>query len=141
MAHIAFFQPLLDETMTLLSEARNYVIEKSEIDAKLLPIDQGLTASAESMRIVARLTQVMAWVLTQRAISNQEITEAEALSPQRRLGGQELCGVDTSAQDGHLPSDLRSLLNRSYRLYQRVARLDSQAERRIRRKETAVLSG
>lgn len=141
MTNIAFFKPLMDETMSLLIEARYYVSEKASKEAKQLPVDKGLTASMESMRVVSRLTQVMAWILTQRAVVSGEITSEEALTAERRLGGQDICLIDTASYDEALPKELRHLLQRSFALYQRVARMDQMAEKRAQNKFAPSLSG
>ncbi len=130
---IAFFDRTMNEAMGLLSEARRYLVENAETERKRMPTDRGLQASLETMRLVARLTQVMAWLLTHRAVHAGELTLAEAMRPDRRLGGRELCLSAEGDSDPTLPQELRSILERSHALYERIARLDDQSAERVDR--------
>ena len=78
---------------------------------------------------MARLSQVMAWLLVRRAVTAGEIAEVDAVGEDYRLGGHEVCLDSAMHADQNLPPKVRSLLDRSYRLYQRVARLDELAAR------------
>jgi regulator of CtrA degradation len=131
LGHIAFFDRTMNETIGLLSESRRYLVEVAETDRIRLPTDRGLLASLEAMRLVARLTQVMAWLLTHRAVHAGEITLTEAMRPDRRLGGRELCLNDSGDGDPLLSEELRGLLKRSHALYERIARLDELSAERV----------
>jgi regulator of CtrA degradation len=76
------------------------------------------------MRLTARLTQIMAWLLLQRAINDGEVERASAAAEENRLGARSACLVHDEAALAILPPALQSLLERSHRLYVRVARLD-----------------
>jgi regulator of CtrA degradation len=128
---IAFFDRTMNEAIGLLGEARRYLVEKAEKERKVLPTERGLQASLETMRLVARLTQVMAWLLTHRAVHAGEMSLAEAMRPDRRLGGRELCLNTDGDNDPALPKELRSILDRSHALYERIARLDDQSAERV----------
>lgn len=129
MATVEFFDRTMIETMALLAESRRYLIDRAETETKARPVDQGLVSSMETMRLVARLTQVLAWLLTHRAVHAGEMSLWEATRPERRLGGHSLCNTDTGFEDSGLPDELRRLLQRSLSLYQRIARLDEQVAR------------
>jgi regulator of CtrA degradation len=127
MATIEFFDRTMLEAMSLLAEARRYLTDRAESDSQSMGLEQGLANSMETMRLVARLTQVLAWLLTHRAVHAGEISLSEATDPERRLGGRDLCSRDSSDAAKALPGELQSLLARSHSLYLRVARLDDQA--------------
>jgi regulator of CtrA degradation len=129
-ATVEFFDRTMMEAMALLAETRRYLIDRSEGERKGMPVEQGLAASMESMRLVARLTQVLAWLLTHRAVHAGEMNLIEATRPDRRLGGRELCLNTQGDDDPVMPDELRTLLARSLALYQRIARLDEQAAQR-----------
>src|SRR4029450_4207968 len=116
--------------MSLWPQTRRYLIDRSETERKGVPVEQGLAASMESMRLVARLTQVLAWLLTHRAVHAGEMDLIEATRPDRRLGGRELCLNTQGDEDPAMPEELRNLLARSLSLYRRIARLDEQAAQR-----------
>jgi regulator of CtrA degradation len=129
MATVEFFDRTMMETMALLAESRRYLIDRAETENKTRPVDQGLISSMETMRLVARLTQVLAWLLTHRAVHAGELTLWEATRPDRRLGGHTLCSRSNGEDDPKLPEELRRLLQRSLSLYQRISRLDQQTAR------------
>src|SRR4030095_17012057 len=72
-ATVEFFDRTMMEAMALLAETRRYLIDRSETERKGMPVEYGLAASMESMRLVARLTQVLAWLLTHRAVHAGEM--------------------------------------------------------------------
>ena len=78
------------------------------------------------MRVTSRLTQVMAWLMMQRAVQEGEITADEAVSEANRLSGYDVCMDVSFADDTSLPRGLKSLLNRSYGLYLRIFHLEEQ---------------
>ncbi|TQV82337.1 DUF1465 family protein [Denitrobaculum tricleocarpae] len=111
--------------MTLMREARDYLTHHDRAErAKMTPEAQ-LWASSETMRLTARLTQIMAWLLIQKAVHAGEISRADAASAEHRLSGQEVCDTNGCLDEVVLQPKLVELLDRSHRLYQRVARLDS----------------
>lgn len=128
---IAFFDRMMNETVSLLGESRRYLVEAAEAERARLPTDRGLVASVEAMRLVARLTQVMAWLLTHRAVHAGEMTLAEAMRPDRRLGGRELCLSLEGDNDPLLSAELKRLLRLSHALYERIARLDELSAGRL----------
>jgi regulator of CtrA degradation len=127
--HTAFFGRTYDETMTLLVEARNYVIVG---ELRHLPVTKPtdrLILCCETMRLTARLTHVMAWLLAQKAVHAGEITLAEAAAEPFVLGGRTTC-LDENPGVAALGDEwLLTLLDRSRRLYIRVARLDEMVRR------------
>ena len=127
----AFFDRTYDETMGLLIEARNYVAYTEMRDTAGRGSSVRLKASYQSMRVTSRLTQVMAWLLALKAVHVGELTTDDVLSEQFAISGQRVCGDLTGADDEELPSGLRSLLDRSYRLYMRAVRLEDQYRRSV----------
>src|SRR5262249_31497053 len=90
-ADTRFLERIYDEAKALLIEARDYVQMLGPVDrAAMAPIDN-LRCISEGLRLTTRLTEVMAWSLTQKAVQAGEITRDEAVLPNRRLGGQEIC--------------------------------------------------
>lgn len=121
----AFFNRTYEETLALLEEARFYVADGAPAEAAALPAEARLRFARESMRVTSRLTQVMAWLLAQKAVHAGEISHAEAADPDYALAGQSVCAAADPALARGLPAHLRSLLDRSHALYTRVARLDA----------------
>lgn len=132
MEHPTFFNGPYDETMALLIEARNYIAYHDAVSHRALPPHVRLQISYESMRVTSRLTQVMAWLLAQKAVHAGEMTAEQAASDDFALSGGEVCTDPAGPENEDLPSGLRSLLERSHRLYMRVERLDERARMIVR---------
>lgn len=131
IASATFFNGTYDETMALLIEARNYIAYHESGDHRKLAPHVRLQISYESMRVTSRLTQVMAWLLAQKAVHAGEISQEVAASEEFALSGGEICSDPSGPDNEDLPSGLRSLLERSHRLYMRVHRLDEQFRVRV----------
>ena len=109
------------EAMVLADEARSYFDSGGRDDRLALdPLDR-VGFSCESLKVTTRLMHVIAWLLTQRAVRAGEISAAQALSPDRRLG-------EGPATDHLLvrnfPDSARTLIQQSEELFDRVRRLD-----------------
>ena len=98
--------------------------------ALLSPLDR-LRLCCETMRLTARLTEIMAWLLAQRAVHAGEMSQEEALGQHRALAELKVCIDELDAVDTAMPRGLVSLLERSRALYIRVARLDELARRQL----------
>lgn len=128
-----FFNGPYDETMALLIETRNYLTYHDATDHRKLPPHVRLQVSYESMRVTSRLTQVMAWLLAQKAVHAGEMTMEQAAGDDFCLSGGEICSDPSGPENEELPSGLRSLLSRSHGLYTRVSRLDDMVKRQVAR--------
>jgi len=124
-----FFSRTFDETLALLVEARNYVDGGGRADSADLPLGDRLRFALESMRVTSRLSQVMAWLLTQKAVHAGEIPRTETAKSEHRLSGRSICLDDRAELSAGLPPRLCELLDQSHRLYVRVARLDEMVRR------------
>ncbi len=131
MPQPAFFRRTYDETMTLMVEARNYLAFAERRERERVGGMIGLRMSCEAMRVTSRLTQVMAWLMLQRAVHEGEVEAEEALRDECRLSGADVCLDESFSGDETLPNHLRSLMDRSYRLYVRVARLEEMLVQRV----------
>ena len=111
--------------------ARSYLKVLEPIDRRSLPVPERLRLCSETMRMTARLTQIMAWLLSQRAVHAGEMSRAEALSDQQVLTEVDVCMARDDQDWRGLPKRLVALLDKSHRLYIRVARLDELARRTV----------
>jgi regulator of CtrA degradation len=129
-APTAFFNKTYDETLGLLTEMRDYVAHGEARDrAGLTAIDSARLCCA-SLRVTARLTQVMAWLLSQKAVHAGEMSTGELVARNDRLAAIAVCMEREADGDvASLPRYFRSLLDRSHHLYVRVARLDDMVRR------------
>lgn len=127
----AFLDKTYDEAFALLIEARNYVAYEEPADRAALGDGERLMVSLETMRLTTRVTEIMAWLLHQKAVVAGEISREEAMAADRRLGRPDICLPETRTAMG-LPHRLTELMARSRQLYVRVARLDEIMERDTR---------
>ncbi len=116
---------LYTEAMLLADEARSYFDRNGRIERDLLPAMARVGFSCESLRVTTRLMHVIAWLLTQRAVSAGEISAAQAVAPERRLG---LCQPSDPAIVATLPDNARSLIAASEELHARVLWFDERLD-------------
>jgi regulator of CtrA degradation len=121
-----FFGRTYDETMGLLLSARHYVANVQPSESFQTDPDERLQMNCEAMRLTTRLAQIMAWLLAQKAVAAGEITREEVRAEKFRLGAHDLCLADTDARVARSSQKLGDLMGQSRRLFERVARLDSQ---------------
>lgn len=123
-----FLGDLYHEAMSLLVEVRDHMADRRSKgdDGNLEPAGR-LEIRSEAFRVTTRLSQVMAWLLMQKAVHAGEMNQRDAMSTHNRLSGH------PASPENHIPSgeilspDLRRLRKRSNDLYARVARLDEMA--------------
>jgi regulator of CtrA degradation len=120
-----YFRGTYDEAFDLLVEARDYVQNDMAAFRYAENPPDPLAMTQETMRLTSRLTQVMAWLLAERAMYEGEIDEDEFVKDKYRLEGHAVClrrVLDEMEEE--LPDGLNDLMERSYSLYRRIMRLD-----------------
>lgn len=113
-----------DETMDLLQEAKHYHANVIKRQVRhLVPLTQ-LEITKESLRVTSRLSHTMAWLISEKAILNHELTRDEFIELTPPLSEEFTCvnTHDTTIKD--FPNGLTSLLNRSLDLFMRATRLE-----------------
>ena len=109
------------EAMVLADEARSYFDMSGRADRDSLePIDR-VGFSCESLKVTTRLMHVIAWLLTQRAVTAGELSRAQAGESERRLGPAPLSDEPLLPR---LPPAAVELIRATEELYERVRRLD-----------------
>jgi regulator of CtrA degradation len=109
------------EAMVLADEARAYFDSSGRDDRLALDPRLRIGFACESLKVTTRLMQVVAWLMTQRAVAAGELSRAHAGRAERRLG-------EAPASDDELlprlPDAALLLIRSSQDLYERVRRLD-----------------
>jgi regulator of CtrA degradation len=112
------------EAMVLADEARAYFDSSGRDDRLALDPRVRIGFACESLKVTTRLMQVVAWLMTQRAVSAGELSRAHAGSAERRLG-------DAPESEAELlpllPEAAVALIRSSQDLYDRVRRMDEGA--------------
>jgi regulator of CtrA degradation len=127
----AFFDRTYDEAMALLVDARDYLERRERQDRNALAAPGRLRMSCETLRLTARITQMMAWLLAQKAVHAGEISTLELVERYEALADIAVCMDEVEVEAAGLPPRLALLLDRSRKLYHRVARLDEMVRRRV----------
>lgn len=129
-AESIFFKRTFDDVVALLLEVRAYFERAEPALAPGLTTEERLEISAESLRITARLAQITAWMLAQRAVAAGEIT-AEQAGPSFSLPDEPVWMAASELQMLRLPERMLDLLERSRLLYVRVRNLDQMIQRSL----------
>lgn len=127
-AQIAQFRnPAYHEALDLLSEAHTYISYRQALDESKMDARQRLLMSYETMRLTARLTQIMAWLMMERAVQKGEMGRDEAgFDPAIEVSADVLALDEREAEESLLPRGLQYLMEKSHVLYTRIQRLEEQ---------------
>jgi regulator of CtrA degradation len=118
------FKTLFREGMALVEETAAYLDGPGRQESRALNRQNALAYASESMRLTTRLMQLTSWLLLQRAVNEGELSREDAerehsrvkVSPQDIASAPEMFVL--------LPIALRTLVERSLRLQERILRLD-----------------
>lgn len=119
------FDRTYDETLSLLIEARDYLAQNQALAQERGSVAHRLVYAHETLRLTARLSQVVAWVPAQRAIHAGEIAPNEVRAEDHRRAAREFCLADDTKATAMLPPYLQSLSKWAAGLYRRIGRLDA----------------
>lgn len=133
--HMDDSDPMLDEfdrrlidrlyvdAMVLADEARGYFDDRADEHRAVLGRVARVEFACESLKVTTRLMHVIAWLLTQRAILNGELSVVARESEHHQLGP----AADTPAEIAEaFCEEMTMLIANSEELYDRVARLEKQ---------------
>jgi len=109
------------EAMLLADEARGYFDSAGRDDRLALDPRTRIGFACESLKVTTRLMQVIAWLMTQRAIAAGELARSEANSAGRRLGH---APESDEALLPILPDAAVALIRSSRDLFDRIRRID-----------------
>ena len=135
-ARSALFDRTFQDGMALVEDTAAYLDGAGRQEARLLARGAALAYANLSMRLTTQLMQVASWLLVQRAVREGDMAAAEACDARYRLStpeaGDLIAEVESDAATitadeaggPGLPMGLLGLLDRSRRLYERVAHLD-----------------
>lgn len=112
------------EAMVLADEARAYFDSSGRDDRLALDPRLRIGFACESLKVTTRLMQVVAWLMTQRAVTVGELSRAEGARAERRLGDAPESDAEVLPR---LPEAALALIRSSQELYERVRRIDEGA--------------
>ena len=118
------FEKTFKEGMGLVEETANYLDGDGRTDSRTLDRTGAIAYATESMRLTTRLMQMASWLLLQRALGSGELTHSEASREKHRINLGEI-GRGAEVKGGEMmPDGLKSLIERSLRLLERIKTLD-----------------
>ena len=115
------FDRLFKEGMALVEEAASYLDGPGREESRDLDRNAALTYAAESMAVTTRLMQTASWLVVQRAVRENDMSVEEAGEKKFRLGEP---NAKRRRDLTDQPEALKSLVERSFAIYERVWRLD-----------------
>jgi regulator of CtrA degradation len=115
------FDRLFRDGMSLVEQAAAYLDGPGRNESRKLSRELALVYAAESMEVTTRLMQSASWLVVQRAVRERDMTVEEAGDEKYRISAPTSPHLIDEAA---LPADLRTLVQRSRSLYERVWRLD-----------------
>lgn len=118
------FRKLFREGMDLVEETAAYLDGPGRDDAKRLGRSGALGYAAESMSLTTRLMQAASWLLTQRAVGEDEMKPEDVAHEKYRLPELKTSAITWPAGDDPCPTRLQDLVERSLTLYERLQRMD-----------------
>lgn len=131
---VSFIETRLKGAHTLLHNTHEYVKWQAPLDVEEMDSEVVYKISAEALRVTVRLTQIIAWLMLQKAVLEGELTQKEFLSEEFHVLRGKQCRSRGAELDKDIPPRLRELLKESRELYIRVLRLDKVAREHMKSK-------
>lgn len=117
--NVVFLPRIYDEAMMLLAESHHYFEHEGAVQQRLMGERTRAMFISEMSRVTLRLSCSMAWLLSQRAT----LEHGEFLDHQP-LECRDICMHQHIEAESMLPLSMREILDKTYELYVRIARLD-----------------
>lgn len=135
------FRMLFREGMALVESAADYLDGGGRSESKQLSRAASILYASESMRLTTRLMQIASWLLLQRAVSEGEMSQTQAVEEKSKVSLDTLMPANDDPSFEELPRGLLDLIEQSLSLQRRVRRWDQLLARRQApaRSENAVL--
>jgi regulator of CtrA degradation len=124
LAASGHFDQVFKDGMALVERTAAYLDGTGRKEAKALSAGLGVVYATESMRLTTRLLEIAAWLLVRRSLKEGEISAEDARVKRRCIK------LGTIGRPSHvkgfaeLPQTLRSLIEESFVLNDRIVHLD-----------------
>jgi regulator of CtrA degradation len=122
------FDAIFKEGMGLVEKTASYLDGQGRKEARALRGPVAVLYATESMRLTTRLLELASWLMIRRALKEGEITATEARTKRDRVK------LKAPGRPAHikgyadLPQGLRSLIEASYSLNDRIFQIDRAIE-------------
>ncbi|WP_135076980.1 DUF1465 family protein [Terasakiella sp. SH-1] len=121
---VFWLEKTFDETLSLLIEAEQYHAYCFQQQVSHLVPDERLTLTKESLRVTSRLSHMVSWLMSEKAILNHEITRQDFLDLNPPLADETICTEPACDNIKCCPQALQSLRKRSWELFMRASRIE-----------------
>lgn len=118
------FREMFREGMALVEETAGYLDGDGRTESRSLSRAATLAYSTESMRLTTRLMQIASWLLMQRAVNEGEMSTEQARSEKNKVRLDFQPPVMSGPLWNELPATLRSIIERTDRLHERIVHMD-----------------
>ncbi len=122
------FETIFRQGMALVERTAAYLDGEGRKEAKALPSHLTVVYANESMRLTTRLLDLASWLLIRRGLRTGEMSVADADRKRQRIKLRPLGRPSHVKQFDELPANLRSLIEESFELNDRVMRIDTAIE-------------
>lgn len=118
------FKALFSEGMAMVEQTAAYLDGEGRRESRELQRSAALAYASESMRLTTRLMQITSWLLLQRAVNEGELSRHEAEAEHRKVRLNADANPSSPEMMALLPLRLTELIQQSFRLQARIAKLD-----------------
>jgi len=118
------FDAIFKEGMGLVERTATYLDGQGRKEARALRGPVAVLYATESMRLTTRLLELASWLMIRRALKEGEITPAEARTKRERVKLRAPGRPAHVKGFAELPQGLRTLIETSYALNDRIFQLD-----------------
>jgi regulator of CtrA degradation len=118
------FKALFSEGMAMVEATASYLDGEGRKESRDLQRSAALAYATESMRLTTRLMQITSWLLLQRAVNEGELSRQEAEAEHRKVRLNADANPSSPEMMALLPLRLTELIQQSFRLQARIAKLD-----------------
>src|SRR5258708_16368718 len=99
MTALVYLDAIYDEALALLEEVRDYLVHGDVLDRESLTPCESLILYYETMRLAARLSQILGWLLEQKAVHAGDVGWVATSSEQTRLAAYVACHLPEFCDD------------------------------------------
>ena len=120
---ILFLPRIYDEALMLLAESHRYFEQEGILQQRLMGERTRAMFVSEMSRVTLRLSCVMAWLISRR-MALEDSLPPEIIANAQPLECRDICMHQHIEAESMLPLSMTDILDRTYELYTRIARLD-----------------
>jgi regulator of CtrA degradation len=127
---ISFIDLNIKKVKNLLGEVHHYIKWQAPLDIEYMSREDIFKVSCEALRITVRLSQIMGWLMLEKAALDEDFIVKPPLTEKCRILQGKACLHRSAENDLRLPPRLLELLKETRELYERMMRLETASLKR-----------